>query len=120
MMFRYFIKNCFNQTRLIRQDQLIRTYYSNNNLSDNLKDKLEMIYWVGAIPSGIACGIYGTNMIVKKNIDSKKDNFELFIVSATFGLASGIAGIGIWLSLPLTGPIILGSYIYNKYYDKKT
>lgn len=114
-MFRRVIVNVTKNNSLLKPFPSAKTYCS-NKLSDNIADKIESVYWVGTIPSCIIGSAYGTNKVIKKNMEMGKDNIELYFTSAVFGVASGIAGAGLWLTLPFTGPIVGGTYLYNKYF----
>jgi hypothetical protein len=114
-MFYNFIKKQSNQSYLLKpfpSAQLLSQNNSTRKLSENLHEKLHTIYWVGIIPSGLAAGAYMTNKMIQENID--KPFLENYVKASTIGLCGAATGIILWLTMPVTGPIILGSYLYNQ------
>jgi hypothetical protein len=113
-MFRNLAKKISNKSYLLKpfpSAQFISQNYSIKKLSENINEKLYGVYFVGTIPSGLFTGAYMVNKVIEENID--KPVLETYVKASTIGICGVATGIVLWLTMPITGPIIFGSYLYN-------
>jgi hypothetical protein len=114
-MFCNYIKKISNQSHLIKpfpSAQLTSRKDSSLKLSESINEKLSAVYFVGTIPSGLFAGAYMMNKTIKEDIDEPL--IKTYIKASTIGICGVATGIVLWLTMPITGPIIYGSYLYNK------
>jgi hypothetical protein len=114
-MFKSFIKKISNQSYLIKtfpSAQIISQNFSSRKISESINEKLSAVYFVGTIPSGLFTGAYMVNKIIKEDIG--EPFIQTYIKASILGMCGVTTGVVLWLTMPVTGPIIYGSYLYNK------
>jgi hypothetical protein len=109
-MFRNFVKTISNKSYLIKPFPSAKSFVTNK--TEYINEKLYDMYWIGTIPSGLGVGTYMANKVVEENLD--KTLMENYVRASVVGICGAAAGVVLWLSLPLTGPIFGLSYMYNK------
>jgi hypothetical protein len=75
------------------------------------------IYWLGTVPAGIVGASYSSVRAIKDFNTSDKQ------IRRMYGTVMGLIGFGVgvsaWMLWPIIVPIGVGTYAYDKYYNKE-
>jgi hypothetical protein len=108
----YLMKNIMNINQ-IRTYNIIPARLAFQKNSELLSD----IYWLGTVPAGITGATYSSVSAIK---DFNTSDKQIRIMYGTvMGLIGFGAGVSAWMLWPIIVPIGLGTYAYDKYYNKE-